>query len=101
MTAARDRKEAAKRLGVTLQMQYRDMHMASGNDEIQTAAVLLGGTFNSNIEFIIWVLKEFGGVQQMPFERQRSASVKPLAANDLPEVPAIFTAGRDVDMLGK
>lgn len=102
MTAARDRKEAAKRLGITLQMNYRDMLQAEGNDEIQTAAVLLGGTFNANIEFIIWVLKEFGGVVQMPIERQRAASVRPIAANDvLPVMPALLAAGRDVDLIGK
>lgn len=82
MTAARDRKEAAKRLDFTLQAQYRALLEASTPDEVQNAAIVLGGTFNDNIEFVFWVLKEFGGVQQMPFERLRKPS-KP--ANDLPD----------------
>lgn len=95
MSAARDRKEAAKRLGIRLQMQYRAMLEARDNDEIASTAVELGGTFNENLEFICWVLKEFGGVQQMPFERPKSASVPPTAANDMPAVPSIFLHNGD------
>lgn len=91
MTAARDRKEAAKRLGFTLQAQYRALLEASTPDEVQNAAIVLGGTFNDNIEFVFWVLKEFGGVQQMPFERLRKP---PKPANDLPATPAIFLNGK-------
>jgi hypothetical protein len=72
MTAARDRKQAAKMLGITMQAQLRALLEAQGNDEIQTAAIILGDTFNRNSEFIVWVLKEFGGVEQMPFARQPS-----------------------------
>jgi hypothetical protein len=72
MTAARDRKQAAKVLGITMQAQLRALLEAQGNDEIQTAAIILGDTFNRNSEFIVWVLKEFGGVEQMPFARQPS-----------------------------
>jgi hypothetical protein len=72
MSAARDRKQAAKMLGITMQAQLRALLEAQGNDEIQTAAIILGDTFNRNSEFIVWVLKEFGGVEQMPFARQPS-----------------------------
>lgn len=69
MTASRDRKEAAKRLGIALAADFRRMVEASGEEEIGAAAMVLGQNFNTNIEFIIWVLKEYGGVDQMPFPR--------------------------------
>lgn len=62
MSAARARKEAARRLGIDLQTKYRALVEASGNDEIQAAAIILGDAFNSNIEFIINVLKHYGGL---------------------------------------
>lgn len=68
MSRVHDRKNASKVLGVTLQAEYRKLLEASGTDEIQNAAIKLGDTFNSNIEFVIWVLKEYGGVQQIPFQ---------------------------------
>ena len=69
MSKAQDRKEAARRLGIALQADYRRMLEADGQEAISEAAMQLGQTFNNNIEFITWVLKEFGGVQQMPFTR--------------------------------
>jgi hypothetical protein len=68
MTAARDRKEAAKRLGAVLAGQKARMDAATG-DAIAFAAMELGQTFNDNIDFICWVLKEWGGAEQMPFAR--------------------------------
>lgn len=62
MSAARARREAAKRLGLDLQKKYRGLVEASGQDEIQAAAIILGDAFNSNIEFIINVLKHYGGL---------------------------------------
>ncbi len=70
---ARARKEAAKRLGIALTADYRRLIEATGDDEVAAAAVTLGQNFNSNIEFICWVLKEYGGVQQMPFQPSRPA----------------------------
>lgn len=84
MSASRDRKEAAKRLGFALAAKYRAMIEANGEEEIQKAAIDLGGCFNDNIEFIMWVLKEYGGVEQMPFARQ----AKPL--NGLPRTPDVL-----------
>jgi hypothetical protein len=69
MSAARDRKQAAKVLGITMQAQLRALVDAEGTDAIQMAAIQLGDTFNRNSEFIVWVLKEYGGVEQMPFAR--------------------------------
>lgn len=101
MTAARDRKEASKRLGIALQAQYRALLEAEGESAVQGAAIILGSTFNTNIEFIFWVLKEYGGVQQMPIERQHRAANDEPKNSMLPPVPTIFAAGRDVDRRGK
>jgi hypothetical protein len=75
MTASRDRKEAAKILGITMQAQLRTLLEAVGNDAIQAAAIQLGDTFNRNSEFICWVLKEYGGMEQMPFPRAPSPEI--------------------------
>lgn len=84
MTASRDRKEAAKRLGFALAAKYRAMIEADGVEAINAAAIDLGACFNDNIEFIMWVLKEYGGVSQMPFARQ----AKPL--NGVPRTPPVL-----------
>jgi hypothetical protein len=75
VTASRDRKQAAKILGITMQAQLRALLEAQGEEAIQRAAIQLGDTFNRNSEFICWVLKEYGGVEQMPFPR--AEPVKP------------------------
>lgn len=72
MSAARDRKEASKRLGIALTVRYREMLSAVGEDEIGKAAMALGSCFNDNIEFICWVLKEYGGMDQIPFRPSKS-----------------------------
>lgn len=92
MTAARDRKEAAKRLGIALAADFRRMVEANGPEEINQAAMTLGTNFNTNIEFIIWVLKEYGGVSQMPFARP----TPPVNGHGqtLPRTPALLT-GQD------
>lgn len=80
MNAVRARKEAAKRLGIALQMQYRALLEATGSDAIETAAINLGGTFNTNVEFIINVLKEKGGVPVTyePMTRRAELPVVPM-----------------------
>lgn len=100
MSAARARKEAAKRLGLALMQDYRALVEASGTDAVQTAAIKLGDTFNTNIEFIINVLKAYGGLD-VSFEPLTRASPSLPPANDLPKMPEIFSAGASVDMLGK
>lgn len=89
MTASRNRKDAAKHLGIALAADYRRMIEASGEEAISQAAMTLGTNFNTNIEFIIWVLREYGGVDQMPFPPRH----KPM--NGLPRLPAAIT-GQDV-----
>jgi hypothetical protein len=74
VSAARDRKEAAKRLGNVLTGQKARLDAAAGNDAISLAAMELGQTFNDNIDFICWVLKEYGGADQMPFARPTPAA---------------------------
>lgn len=90
--ASRERKEAAKQLGIALQAKYRALLEATGDKEVSLAAVNLGALFNQNIESIIWFLKEYGGVKQMPLQRQnkRPAPPPPEPANDVPPMPAIF-----------
>lgn len=73
MSASRDRKEAARNLGIALTVDHRRLLEASGDEEISKAAIVLGQNFNDNIEFICWVLKEYGGVDQMPFQRRKPA----------------------------
>jgi len=94
MSASRERKAAAKNLGIALQAAYRKLIEANGQEEIETAAVNLGGIFNTNIEFVIWTLKEYGGVKQLPFERLHAKKPMPVAANDrpLPVTPAVLLA---------
>jgi hypothetical protein len=83
VSAARDRKEAAKRLGVELQAKHRALVDATGPEAINAAAVELGAVFNANLSFIIWALKEYGGVVQMPIARERPA-------RSLPVTPGLF-----------
>lgn len=84
---ARARKEAAKRLGIALTADHRRLLEATSPEEINQAAITLGQNFNDNIEFICWVLKEFGGVQQMPFQPQ-------FKQPELPKTPELLT-GQD------
>lgn len=100
MSAARARKEAAKRLGLALYQRYEKLATATGQDEIVVASVDLGQCFNDNIEFIINVLKAYGGLD-VSFEPLTRASPSLPPANDLPKMPEIFSAGASVDMLGK
>lgn len=104
MSVARTRKEASKRLGLALYQRYEKLATATGQDEVVVASVDLGQCFNDNIEFIIWVLKTYGGMDNLPAPDLGNAGLKkalPAPANDLPQTPAIFTAGAAVDMLGK
>lgn len=83
------RKEASKRLGLALHSNYRALIEASGDDEVQAAAIVLGGTFNTNIEFIINVLKHYGGMEVRfePLTTRLQALPKP--SNDLPDISAL------------
>lgn len=63
MSAARQRREKTKRLALALQSRYRALVEAKGADEVQDAAIMLGDCFNQNIEFIINVLRDYGGLE--------------------------------------
>lgn len=84
------RREAAKRLALKLQSDYRGLVEASGTDEVQAAAIALGATFNANIEFVINVLRDYGGLEAKfePLTR-KSPSLPPKPANDLPDISAL------------
>jgi hypothetical protein len=90
LPAGRARKVASKNLGIALQTAYRRLIEANGSDDVQVAAIELGQVFNTNIEFIIWVLKEFGGTNQMPPERKFAVNIPaPLATKDKPALSIV------------
>lgn len=76
MSNARNRKAAAGRLGLEFQKRHRALALAVGEDEIAQAAVNLGQLFQDNIEFVVWVMKEFGGIEQLPFQPTKPALPK-------------------------
>jgi hypothetical protein len=84
------RKEASKRLGLKLMADYRTLAEAVGPDEIQAASFTLGMTFNTNLEFIINVLKAYGGME-VKFEpmTRTNPSLPPTPANDLPDISVL------------
>lgn len=86
----RARKEASKRLGLKLMKDYRGLVEATGDAEVSAAAIVLGDTFNQNIEFIINVLKAYGGME-VKFEPMARANPTPAPANDLPDISALTT----------
>ena len=57
------KRDMAKRLGIDLQILHTRLAEAQTPDEVSEAAVMLGCRFNEEIEFIISVLKQFGGLQ--------------------------------------
>jgi len=79
------RREASKRLGIALQLRYKNLVEATGEQEVAHAAVALGALFNENIEQIIWFLKEYGGVQQLPLEKRE------VVKKNLPELPKFLS----------
>lgn len=82
------RKEASKRLGLKLMKDYRALAEAAGTDDIQAAAIELGNTFNTNVEFIINVLRHYGGLEAS-FEPLTKAAIPNIPANDEPTLPDI------------
>lgn len=77
MSIARKRKAAAARLGIEFQRRYERLALAVGEDEISLRAVELGEIFNTNIEFIIWVLKHHGGLNPTPITPRRVPATPP------------------------
>jgi hypothetical protein len=87
--SAKARKTAAKRLGLALQANYRALVEANGPEEIQAAAIVLGDTFNTNIEFVINVLKAYGGMEVRFEPLTTRLQALPEPANDLPDISAL------------
>lgn len=88
MSVSRQRKEAAKVLGLAIQARYRKLLDASGENEITVATVDLATALYENVEFIIWILKSEGGMKPLPPEKihtAHAAIIKPTI-----EMPAIF-----------
>lgn len=100
MNTDKMRREAAKRLGIALLNDYRNLVEAGDQGEIENAAIALGHTFNQNVEFIINVLKHYGGLE-VKFEPLTKPKTGLIDKSTLPQVPMLAAAGRDVDMLKK
>lgn len=92
MSAARDRKDAAKVLGLAIQARYRKLLEASGENEITVATVDLATALYENVEFIIWILKSEGGMKPLPPERLHTEIAG--LAKPMIEMPAIFQEGK-------
>lgn len=80
------RREASKRLGIALDQRYGELVNASGEVQVSQAAVMLGALFNENIEQIIYFLKAYGGVKQLPLEKRvvKKALPKPAFLDETP-----------------
>jgi hypothetical protein len=77
----RARRDASKVLGVALQARYRKLLSATGEDETVVATADLAQCMYENIEFVIWALKQLGGMNPPPPEQLRKITM-PQAAND-------------------
>lgn len=92
MSPARQRKAAAKMLGIAIHQRYENLVNATGEDAITIATVDMAQVMYDNAEFIIWALKTLGGlnpplpdrINPIPLNRPKP----PEPANDLPVLPA-------------
>lgn len=82
MSVARQRKEASKRIALAIQARYRKLVEANGENEIVVATSDLAMCMYENVEFIINVLRHYGGLEAR-FEPLTSK-----AANDPLKPPA-------------
>jgi len=62
MSISRQRKDASKALGIAIQQRYEKLVNATGEDATVVATVDLAQTMYDNVEFVIWVLKTYGGL---------------------------------------
>jgi len=88
----RARREASKNLGIAMQYRLKNLKDAQGDEAIAAASIELGVLFNDNVEFIVWVLKEYGGVEQMPFQPGTQRPANEIVDEELPTTPSILTA---------
>ena len=72
MSPARNRRAAAGRLGLEFQKRHRAMMLATGQEEIVKTSSDLAQHMIENIEFVIAVLKDYGGMD-VRFERLKNA----------------------------
>lgn len=79
MNATLARKEASKRLGIELEVRYRKMLEAEGEEQIIATSVEVAKLMIDNADFMIWCLKKQGGLNPLPPE---------LTRNTLPTMPA-------------
>lgn len=77
MSVARKRKAAAARLGIEFQKRYEKLVTAVGEDEITVATVDLAQVMYENIDFVIAVLKDYGGMD-VRFERLKITRSYPM-----------------------
>ena len=70
----RSRRDASKMLGLALQIRYRKLLEASGEDETVVATADLAQCMYENVEFVIWALKHVGGMNPPPPETLRPIS---------------------------
>lgn len=97
MSVGRNRKEAAKRLGIAIHQRYEKLVTAVGEDEITVATVDLAQVMYENVEFVIWALKKMGGLNPAPPEEiKRVPLTRPTPANDLPTLPPTLTGATPV-----
>lgn len=78
----RSRRDAAKMLAIALQVRYRKLLEATGEDEIVIATADLAQCMYENVEFVIWALKTQGGMNPPPPEELRRITPQKPAAND-------------------
>lgn len=78
MSVGRNRKEDAKRLGIALQVKNRAMMLATGQEEIVKTSSDLAQHMIENIDFVIAVLKDYGGMD-VRFERLKNAPARCLS----------------------
>lgn len=90
MSRLQDKKEASKRLGIAIHQRYENLVNASGNDEITVTTVDLAQTMYENCEFIIWVLKKYGGLNPPAPDPKPLRTSKPPAPSELPKMPAVL-----------
>lgn len=81
----RSRRDAAKVLGIALQMRYRKLLGASGEDETVVATADLAQCMYENVEFVIWALKHVGGMNPPPPEELRK--ITPVDQTPVPPKP--------------
>jgi hypothetical protein len=82
MNATLARKEAAKRLGIELEVRYRKMLMAEGEEQIVATSVECAQLMIENADFMIYCLKKQGGLNPLPPELTRGS---------VPAMPAILS----------